>query len=92
MKNERIHAIIKGKVQGVCYRMETRRAAIKMGVNGWVRNLKDGSVEAVFEGDESAVNQLLKWCWQGPASAKVENIETQKEDYLNEFNSFDITY
>ncbi len=58
----RAHAIISGRVQGVFYRMETKRAADDIGVSGWVRNLRDKTVEAVFEGQKERVNAVLDWC------------------------------
>jgi acylphosphatase len=90
--NIRAHAIITGRVQGVWYRMETKQAADLNGVFGWVRNKRDGSVEAVFEGPEDAVKSIVAWCWKGPPSAKVENIDVEMEPYTGEFNRFDVTY
>jgi acylphosphatase len=91
-KNVRMHLIISGRVQGVCYRMETRYAAERFGVKGWVKNKADGSVEAVFEGDEESVTHLIEWCRQGPSTARVLDIQIQQEDYLDEFKTFEITY
>ena len=70
----RAHAIITGIVQGVFFRMETQRAAERHNVTGWVRNKRDGSVEAVFEGERAEVNAALDWCRQGPARAVVHDI------------------
>jgi len=58
----RVHVIISGRVQGVFFRMETQRAARRLGVVGWVRNLPDGTVEAVLEGSRSQVDAMLDWC------------------------------
>ena len=91
-KNVRAHVKISGKVQGVCYRMETRHTAEVFGVTGWVRNKADGSVESVFEGDEESVNSILEWCRQGPSNALVRNVDIQWEDYVGEFRRFEITY
>ncbi|AEG15658.1 acylphosphatase [Desulfofundulus sp. TPOSR] len=81
---------ISGKVQGVYFRVYTRDAAVKFGVTGWVRNLKDGRVEAVFEGENGAVEQMLRWCWEGSPSSRVEKVEVFDEPYRGEFNDFTI--
>ncbi len=91
-KNVKAHVRISGRVQGVCYRMETRRAAERYGVTGWVRNREDGSVEAVFEGDEDSVNLIIEWCRKGPPNAWVRNVDITCEDYRGEFRGFEITY
>jgi acylphosphatase len=86
------HAIISGRVQGVFFRMETQRATERFGVFGWVRNRPDGTVEAVFEGGQQAVDAVLQWCKEGPNLAVVKNVEVKWRDYSGEFKSFDITY
>jgi acylphosphatase len=91
-KHVRAHAIITGRVQGVWYRMETKQAADLNGVVGWVRNQRDGSVEAVFEGPEDAVKSALAWCWKGPPLARVEHVDVRWEPYVGEFKRFDVTY
>lgn len=75
-----VHVFISGKVQGVGYRQSTVQTAQRLGIKGWVRNLLDGRVEAVFEGDKSAVEQIVKWCHQGPRSAVVEDVNTETID------------
>jgi acylphosphatase len=60
------------------------------GVNGWIKNLADGRVEGVFEGEESAVQDLVKFVSVGPKHAEVENVEEVKEDYIGEFHTFSI--
>ncbi len=77
----RAHVIVHGKVQGVFYRSETTKTAKNMGVNGWVRNLPDGTVEAVFEGDESAVSGMVEWCKSGSPMANVEKVDVTWEPY-----------
>jgi acylphosphatase len=67
--------VVHGLVQGVFFRDTTRRAAQREGLRGWVRNRPDGSVEAVFEGEEEAVERLVRFCSQGPRGARVERIE-----------------
>ena len=88
----RAHAIISGRVQGVFFRMETKRAADRFGVSGWVRNLRDGTVEAVFEGERDRVDATLEWCKEGPAHAQVSAVKVDWEDYAGEFSAFDVTY
>ena len=88
----RAHAIISGRVQGVFFRMETKRAADRFGVSGWVRNQRDGTVEAIFEGDQDKVDAVLEWCNEGPPSAKVTDVNVQWQDYAGEFNKFDVSY
>jgi acylphosphatase len=91
-KNTRAHAIISGRVQGVFFRWETKRAADGFGISGWVRNKRDGTVEAVFEGSEKNVASILDWCKKGPPIAKVERVEVSREAYTGEFDGFEITY
>lgn len=88
----RSHAIISGRVQGVFFRMETKRAADRFGVLGWVRNLKDGTVEAVFEGDREQVDAVIGWCRQGPPHADVADVNVNWNDYTGEFKGFDISF
>lgn len=75
----RTHVLISGKVQGVGYRFSTVEMAQRYGVKGWVRNLPDRRVEAVFEGEPEAVESLLNWCHQGPPAAVVDAVEVHSE-------------
>lgn len=75
----RIHAWVSGVVQGVFYRASTIEQARDAGVDGWVRNLPDGRVEAVFEGSPEAVGRVLAWAYRGPTQAVVEHVETVAE-------------
>ena len=75
----RTHAIITGRVQGVWYRAKAQEEAERLGVSGWVRNLSDGSVEAVFEGEPQAVASAIEWCREGPPHSIVENVSTREE-------------
>jgi len=90
--NARAHVIIHGRVQGVFFRMETQKAARQYGAVGWVRNLPDGTVEAVMEGPEDAVESLLAWCRQGPRMARVDKVDVTREDYTGDLESFEVTY
>ena len=88
----RAHVIISGRVQGVFFRVETQRAANRIGVFGWVRNRRDGTVEAVFEGDRDRLDAVLQWCKEGPPHANVIDVNVTWNDYTGEFQSFEITY
>ncbi|MEM2987740.1 MAG: acylphosphatase [Candidatus Bathyarchaeia archaeon] len=88
----RAHVFVSGRVQGVFFRHETRHEARLRGVKGWVRNLKDGRVEAVFEGEEEAVKELIDFCKCGPPGAKVTKVEVLWENYTGEFRDFEIKY
>ncbi|MFI5912340.1 acylphosphatase [Dactylosporangium sp. NPDC051541] len=81
--------LISGRVQGVYYRDTCRQVARAHGVAGWVRNLPDGRVEAVFEGDEGPVAALLTWCGDGPPEANVTGVEARDES-VEGLNSFEI--
>lgn len=92
MTKQRIHVFITGRVQGVFFRQALKAKAKQNNVTGWVRNLKDGRVEAVFEGDTESVSSLVEWCHGGPANAIVEDVEIRNEKYNNEFSKFDVLY
>jgi acylphosphatase len=91
MTKTRAHIYITGKVQGVFFRQNTKRKAQSRGVSGWVSNLPDGRVEAVFEGEDAAVKEIVDYCRHVPSFAKVENVEVAFEDYTDEFTNFSIT-
>lgn len=76
----RARVFVSGRVQGVYYRANTRETAIERGVDGWVRNLDDGRVEAVFEGPESAVESMIEWCHEGSPAASVEDVQVTHEE------------
>lgn len=82
------HVFVSGLVQGVNFRWYTVQQARTRGVAGWVRNTPDGRVEAVFEGDEAAVNEMVIWCREGPRYARVSDVEVTWEDPegLSEFD------
>ncbi|MEM1538132.1 MAG: acylphosphatase [Candidatus Nezhaarchaeales archaeon] len=80
----RAHVYISGLVQGVFFRAWTRDEAIKRGIDGWVRNLPDGRVEAVFEGEKEEVEEMVRSCWQGPPGAMVSSVEVHWEDCRGE--------
>jgi acylphosphatase len=72
---KRAHVVVSGMVQGVFFRAETRDRARSLGLGGWVHNRSDGSVEAVFEGDDERVDSMVEWCRRGPAGARVEQVD-----------------
>jgi acylphosphatase len=76
----RAHVVVRGRVQGVFFRTETRNRAGSLGLAGWVRNNADGTVEAVFEGDRERVESMVDWSRRGPAHAKVDDVEVTWED------------
>ncbi len=75
----RLHIWISGKVIGVWFRESMRTEAERLGINGWTRNLPDGRVEALFDGPEDKVDELVEWCRKGPEAAQVTNIEEKEE-------------
>lgn len=86
----RLHAIIRGAVQGVFFRASVADRARALGVVGWVRNRYDGSVECVAEGDRERLLALLAYCGSGPPGARVERVETFDEPETGRFTSFDV--
>ena len=87
-----VHVLISGRVQGVFFRANTKQQAEMLGLSGWVRNTKDGKVEAIFEGEEKGVNQILKWCHRGSSLSKVEKVDVKKQEPTNEYDDFSIRY
>lgn len=88
----RAHVYVSGLVQGVYFRHFTRQEARKLGVNGWVRNLPDERVEAVFEGPPAAINYMINWCRQGPPAARVEGVAVTWEPPTGQERGFDERY
>ena len=84
--------VVSGKVQGVFYRATTRKVATRLGVQGWVRNNRDGTVEALLEGDASAVNRLIQWCEKGPIHSDVQKVTVTWQGHLGEFDGFEVRY
>ena len=89
---KRVHVYISGRVQGVFFRAETQHAAVGFSLTGWVRNMADGRVEALFEGENESVDKMLEWCHIGPPAAKVKEVQTEEEPYRGEFQDFSIKY
>ena len=85
-----VHVLISGRVQGVWFRASTKKKADELGIHGWVRNTSDGKVEAVFEGEEEKVDEMIKWCHIGPPLARVKKVEVEKKIPTNAFKEFSI--
>jgi acylphosphatase len=92
MPKARAHLVVSGRVQGVFYRAYTEQAARSLGLAGWVRNMPGGNVEAVFEGEEVAVKNAVKFCREGPPAARVENMDVEWSDFQGDLNSFSVKY
>ncbi|MBI4774144.1 MAG: acylphosphatase [Deltaproteobacteria bacterium] len=93
MEKVRARLLIRGFVQGVFFRASTRDEAQRLGVSGWVRNRRDGDVEALVEGDRGSVERLIEWCRVGgPPTARVTGVEVKWEPYAGEFDHFKVTY
>ena len=88
----RARVIVRGVVQGVFFRASTRDEAIRIGVGGWVKNLPDGTVQALFEGEAKRVEEIVGWCHRGPAGAVVRGVDIAWEPYAGEYKRFDIRY
>jgi acylphosphatase len=92
MSNVCTHVHVTGDVQGVGFRYSAIHQANAIGVTGWVRNLWDGRVEAMIEGEESLVQQMVEWCRQGPRSAEVTDLDVEMLPYTGKFTRFDVRY
>ena len=89
---KRVHVYVSGRVQGVFFRADTRRAAADLNLTGWVRNMDDGRVEAVLEGEDSDVEKMIAWCHIGSPSSRVGKVTTTEEHYTGSFQDFSIKY
>jgi len=87
-----VHVIISGRVQGVWFRANTKQKAEQLGLTGWVRNTSNGCVEAVFEGKERLIKEMIEWCNTGPSLAKVEKVEVKNQNLIEGFDGFSIRY
>ncbi|MEZ4485221.1 MAG: acylphosphatase [Syntrophotaleaceae bacterium] len=92
MNRVRVAVLVQGQVQGVGFRYFTRRTAQALELSGWVRNRSDGSVEAVLEGPEIAVEAALDHLRQGPAGGRVEKLHCERQPYRGEFNGFEVRF
>ena len=92
MSSKRVRIFVTGKVQGVFFRQTLKVMAKKNDIFGWVKNLEDGRVESILEGDEEKINRLVEWVHSGPANSRVEYVEVQNEKSIAEFSKFDVLY
>ena len=92
MVQKRVHIFVNGRVQGVFFRQATKVIAIKNNVTGWVRNLDDGRVEILIEGDDKCIDSVIAWCDCGPANSRVDDIQINYENYLGSFENFEVRY
>jgi len=91
----RVRVVISGRVQGVFFRAQTQDKARSLALTGWVKNTDSGTVEAVFDGEEEKINQMIDWCHQGPALSKVDSLKVTKlanKKNINNFSSFEIKH
>lgn len=88
----RAHVFISGRVQGVFFRASTRDEAKRLGLTGWVMNMSDGRVEAVFEGDDASVDKMISWCHEGSPHSHVYGVDVKREEYIGEFSDFGVRY
>ena len=92
-EEKRIRLLISGRVQGVCFRAYARDEARRLGLRGWVRNLSDGRVEALVQGDPAKLGTFEAWCREGPSHARVRGVQVVEEATdTGELLSFEITY
>lgn len=89
---KRFHVVVAGRVQGVSFRARTKGTADSLGLKGWVRNLLNGNVEAVFEGDEENLKAMLAWCRKGPSLARVTDVKITEEPYEGHLRNFSVRY
>lgn len=90
MPKVRIRALVSGIVQGVNFRLNTMRFAQSLGLTGWVKNLSDGRVELVAEGEEGKIESFVNFLKRGPFLARIDKLELKREEYKGEFQSFSI--
>lgn len=89
---KRVNLIIHGDVQGVLFRSNIKDTANKNNVGGWVRNIKEGTVEVVLEGNDFDVDKVIEFCKKGPSSAKVKKVDIKEGVYKKEFSNFSVKY
>lgn len=92
MAQKQVRVRIEGLVQGVYFRAHTEEEALRLGLAGWVRNRADGSVEALFQGEERAVDRMVAWCHHGPSRAMVRRVSVQEETATEGIAGFAIRY
>ncbi len=88
---KQVHLFISGYVQGIGYRQFVKSNAQRLGLTGWVRNLSDGRVEAIVQGDKEKIEELITLCKTGPMLSEIKDVEVKWEEAAEEFSSFDQT-
>lgn len=91
-QNARARIFISGRVQGVFFRQNTRKKAQELGITGWVKNLANGRVEALIEGEKDKVNELIEWTKKGSIFSRVDGVDIAWEEYQAEFDDFKIKH
>lgn len=89
---KRVHIFVYGRVQGIFFRYNTNKVANKLGLKGFVRNLDDGGVEVIAEGNKNNLKELIEFCKKGPLGARVKDIKINFEKAKNEFSGFEVRY
>lgn len=92
MGKKQVRVIIQGKVQGVFYRASTRRTADALGITGWVKNMPDQTVHALFQGNPDTLHQMIQWCKKGPAGSRVDRVLCEDQEVTTEYENFKILY
>ncbi len=92
MVKQSVHILVSGKVQGVFFRQATKVVAIKNNVTGWVKNLENGQVEILLEGDDKNVNSVIDWCYNGPANSRVDQIKIEQQEIFDQYPTFEVLY
>lgn len=90
MTRVRVYLFIEGKVQGVFFRQTLRNLARSLSLTGWVRNMPDGRIEAVAEGEKEKIEELVSWCHSGPPLAEVSRVQARFEPYLGGYRDYEI--
>ena len=87
---QRAHVLVSGQVQGVFFRDSTRQKAEELGLSGWVKNVPEGQVEALFEGPSQSIREMVDWCKEGPQRASVENVDVDFESAGGDLETFEV--
>ena len=92
MVKQSVHILVTGKVQGVFFRQATKVVATKNNVTGWVKNLENGQVEILIEGDDKNVKSVIDWCHNGPANSRVDEIKIEQQEFSGRYSNFEVLY
>ena len=88
--DKRVHVVVSGKVQGIFFRSNIKNLADNLGIKGYVKNVENDKLEAVFEGTNEAIEKMLEFCKEGPEEAEISAIVTEEEQLKNEFINFSV--